>query len=109
MPNKRASVGFRGGERAWGRGAGGGWRWVPPHARSSDGYGTVGTWPAFSCASRAALSVASWAALSFEWNVPLDGAVDVEELPLDGAAAPGAAAAGVVVAVAALAAPPPKR
>src|ERR1700736_4578928 len=34
------------------------------------GYGTVGTWPAFSWASRAALSVASWAAASFDTNVP---------------------------------------
>ena len=33
----------------------------PPWAEHGvdDDYGTVGTWPAFSCASRAALSVAS--------------------------------------------------
>ncbi len=33
-------------------------------------YGTGGTCPAFSCASRAALSVASCAAVSFGTNVP---------------------------------------
>src|SRR5713101_9306942 len=37
-------------------------------------YGTVGNWPASSCASRAALSPASWVAFSFGTNVPL-GAV----------------------------------
>jgi hypothetical protein len=36
----------------------------------------VGIWPAFSWASRAALSVFSWAAFSLEWNVP-DGATEV--------------------------------
>jgi hypothetical protein len=35
-------------------------------------YGTVGNRPAFSCASRAALSPASWVGFSFEWNVPDD-------------------------------------
>jgi hypothetical protein len=33
----------------------------------------VGICPAFSCASRAALSPASWVAFSFEWNVPAAG------------------------------------
>src|ERR1700704_1606560 len=37
-------------------------------------YGMVGAWPAFSCASRAGLSVASCAAVSFETNGP-DAAV----------------------------------
>jgi hypothetical protein len=42
------------------------------------GYGTVGNCPAVSCASRAALSPASWVAFSLEWNVPLlAGAVGV--------------------------------
>jgi len=47
----------------------------------------VGNWPAFSWASRAALSPASWVAFSLEWNVPegddgvvegVDGVVEVE-------------------------------
>lgn len=33
-------------------------------------YGTVGTCPAFSCASRAALSPASWVGSSFGTNLP---------------------------------------
>src|ERR1700688_441478 len=57
-------------------------------------YGTVGTWPAFSCASRAALSVASCAAVSFDTKVP-DAAVGVVGL---GLAAVVAAEAAIVVA-----------
>src|SRR2546423_14446786 len=67
-------------------------------------YGTVGNWPAFSWASRAALSPASWVASSFGTNLP--------ELAL------GDVAAAAVLEVAALAAsgpasaapmtPPPK-
>ncbi len=47
----------------------------------------MGNWPAFSWASRAALSPASWVAFSLEWNVPegddgvvegVDGVVEVE-------------------------------
>src|SRR2546421_3860961 len=45
-------------------------------------YGTVGNWPAFSCASRWALSPASCVASSLGWKVPLLGAV-VEGLPLE--------------------------
>jgi hypothetical protein len=37
--------------------------------------GTVGTWPASSCASRSALSPASCCAFSFGWNVPLGAAL----------------------------------
>jgi hypothetical protein len=53
----------------------------------------VGICPAFSCASRAALSPASWVAFSLEWNVPLGVAAAVELL-LDDAAP----VLGVVVA-----------
>ena len=40
----------------------------------------MGNWPAFSWASRAALSPASWVAFSLEWNVPdgVEGVVEVE-------------------------------
>src|SRR6266550_8514908 len=57
----------------------GGWRSAPPTFgswRGSSfperrvGYGTVGTWPAFSCASRAALSPASCVASSLGTNLP---------------------------------------
>jgi hypothetical protein len=52
----------------------------PFDVSATEGYGTVGNWPAFSWASRAALSPASWAAFSLEWNVPegVDGVVEVE-------------------------------
>src|SRR5206468_8852697 len=56
-------------------------------------YGTVGTWPAFSWASRAALSPASWVGSSFGTNLP--------ELAL------GDVAAAAVLEVAALAASGP--
>src|SRR5207237_1850286 len=42
----------------------------PAHARVGGRYGTVGRWPASSCASRAALSPASWVASSFGLNAP---------------------------------------
>jgi len=53
----------------------------------------VGNWPAFSWASRAALSPASWVGSSFEWNVP-DGGLTVVPPPLE--------VAGVELVVAAL-------
>src|SRR5437868_15079833 len=62
----------------------GDWRSAPPTFgswRGSSfperrvGYGTVGTCPAFSCASRAALSPASCVGSSLRTNVP-DGAAD---------------------------------
>jgi hypothetical protein len=52
------------------------------------GYGTVGICPAFSCASRAALSPASWVASSFGLKVPAAGAVPAAGVEV---------AAGVVV------------
>jgi hypothetical protein len=52
----------------------------------------VGIWPAFSCASLAALSVFSCAVFSLEWNVPGAG------VPLD-AAAPLDAVVFVVAAL----------
>jgi hypothetical protein len=61
-------------------------------------YGTVGTWPAFSWASRAALSPASWAAFSLEWKVPGAGAVPVPGVVVDGVEA---LALGLAAAVAA--------
>src|SRR6266550_4968316 len=63
------------------RGTSGAWRSAPPTSGSWRGssfpdvlslYGTVGTWPAFSCASRAALSVASCAGSSLGTNLPDD-------------------------------------
>jgi hypothetical protein len=60
--------------------------------------GTVGIWPAFSWASRAALSPASCAAFSFEWNVPGVGAEALGLLPDDA----GAVVVGVVAALAEL-------
>jgi hypothetical protein len=61
-------------------------------------YGTVGTWPAFSWASRAALSPASWVAFSLEWKVPGAGAVPVPGVVVDGVEALGLAAVVAVVA-----------
>src|SRR5438874_515330 len=63
------------------RGTSGAWRSAPPTSGSWRGssfpdvlslYGTVGTWPAFSCASRAALSVASCAGSSLGTNLPAE-------------------------------------
>jgi hypothetical protein len=61
-------------------------------------YGTVGTWPAFSCASRAALSPASWVAFSLEWNVPGAGAVPVAGVVVEGVVALALGLAAVVAA-----------
>src|SRR3979490_3173709 len=65
-------------------------------------YGMVGAWPAFSCASRAGLSVASCAAVSFETNGP-DAAV-----PGVGLAVVAADAAMVVAPYITAPATPPK-
>jgi hypothetical protein len=54
----------------------------PVTVSTSRRQGTVGTWPAFSWASRWALSCPSWAAVSFEWKTPFD--VLLPELPLEG-------------------------
>jgi len=71
----------------------------------------VGNWPAFSWASRAALSPASWVAFSLEWNVPegddgvvegVDGVVEVE-----GDAVAAAVAAAVLVVAAWVTMKPP--
>src|SRR5207302_4817312 len=43
-------------------------------------YGTVGNWPASSCASRAALSPFSWAAFSLGTNLPVGAALGLLEL-----------------------------
>jgi len=65
-------------------------------------YGTVGTWPAFSCASRAALSPASWVGSSLGTKLP------VEELePDDGVGDGDAADAAMVVAYSAAPPTPP--
>jgi hypothetical protein len=55
----------------------------------------VGTWPAFSCASRAALSPASCVGSSFDTNLPPDV---LDELPDDGVGDGDAAEAAIVVA-----------
>jgi hypothetical protein len=55
----------------------------------------VGTWPAFSCASRAALSPASCVGSSFGTNLPPDV---LDELPDDGVGDGDAAEAAIVVA-----------
>src|SRR6266481_8237099 len=74
---------------------------VPPAPAAPGGlYGTVGICPAFSCASRAALSPASCVGSSFDLNVPAAGAV-----PGDGVEV-AAGVVVVVVLVCALAAPP---
>src|SRR2546429_8410304 len=83
----------------------GGWRSAPPTFgswRGSSfperrvGYGTVGTCPAFSCASRAALSLASCVVSSLGTKVP-------DEVPGDGL---GEAAAAEMVVAAYRTAPP---
>ena len=53
-----------------------------------DAYGTVGTCPAFSCASRAALSPASWVGSSLGTNLPgvvavLDDGLGVGDVAAD--------------------------
>src|SRR5438094_8883029 len=63
----------------------------PPTQHGRFSYGTVGNWPASSCASRAALSLFSWAAFSLGTNLPLGAVLGaVLELPLE-PVAPGAA------------------
>src|SRR2546421_610333 len=74
----------------------------PP--KHTNPYGTVGTCPAFSCASRAALSPASWAGSSFGTNLPVD-VLPLE--PLEGLGDGDAAAAASVVAYRAAPPTPP--
>jgi hypothetical protein len=61
-------------------------------------YGTVGLCPAFSWASRAALSPASWEAFSLEWKVPGAGAVPVPGVVVDGVEVLALGLAAVVAA-----------
>src|SRR5437763_16285794 len=63
----------------------------PPTQHGRFSYGTVGTWPASSCASRAALSLFPWAAFSLGTTLPLGPLLGAGREPPPGPVAPVAA------------------